>query len=62
LALFGVVVSAGLAVLAWLAGQVFLAWVLIVLGVVAAVDVVVVQTRRRARRREEGNGGHSLFE
>jgi uncharacterized protein DUF6343 len=62
LALFGLVVSAVLAVLAWRADLGWLAAVLALLAVVGAVDLVVIQRRRRARRREEPGAHHSLFE
>ena len=62
LALFGLVVCAGLAVLAWRADLLWLAIVLIVLAVVAVVDLVVIQRRRAARHREEPGEKHSMFE
>ncbi|WP_246567547.1 hypothetical protein [Polymorphospora rubra] len=51
-----------LAILAARSGVPWLAVVLGVLAVVAAVDLVVVQRRRRARRREDPQGRYSLFE
>ena len=62
LALFGVVVCTGLAVLLWRAGLTVAGWILAAWAVVAVVDAVVVQLRRRARRRAEGGRHHSLFE
>jgi hypothetical protein len=62
LALFGLVVCAVLAVLAWRADFGWIAVALAVLAVVAVVDLVVIQRRRRARRREEPGAHHSLFE
>ncbi len=62
LALFGVVVCTGLALLLWRWDYPVAAWILVAWAVVAAVDAVVVQLRRRARRRAEGGGKHSLFE
>jgi hypothetical protein len=62
LALFGVIFCglAAAALLLWTPLDV-LAWILVALGAIAAVDAVVVQRRRRARARE-GDKGHSLFE
>jgi membrane protein YdbS with pleckstrin-like domain len=57
LATFGLVTSAGFAVLLFRAGLPLPAWLFVALAVVAVVDLVVVQLRRRARR-----GHHSLFE
>lgn len=61
LAAFGFVLSTVLGILALRADLTLLGWVLLLLAVVAAVDLVVIQLRRRARRRGEGRG-HSLFE
>ena len=61
LAIFGLVSSAVFAVLAFRAGWAVAGWLLTVMAVIAAVDVVVVQMRRRARRRVQGPG-QSLFE
>jgi hypothetical protein len=47
LAVFGLLVSAGLAVAAFVDGLVWLGVVLVVLAVVAAIDLVVVVRRRR---------------
>lgn len=60
LALFGLVFCGlgAAALLIWTPLHV-LAWILVALAVIAAVDAVVVQARRRARR---GEKGHSLFE
>ncbi|GAA0794212.1 hypothetical protein [Spirilliplanes yamanashiensis] len=49
LAVFGLVACAVLAVLSWRADLDGMAWVLVVLAVVAAGDIVVVQLRRHAR-------------
>nr|WP_281425953.1 DUF6343 family protein [Polymorphospora rubra] len=62
LAGFGLAMSTILAILAARSGVPWLAVVLGVLAVVAAVDLVVVQRRRRARRREDPQGRYSLFE
>jgi hypothetical protein len=61
LALFGLVTSALFAVLAFRAGWAVAGWILAVLALIAAVDIVVVQRRRRARRKVQGPG-QSLFE
>jgi len=61
LAAFGLVACAVLAVLLFRAGADAFGWILVVLAVVAAVDLVVVQLRRRARARAGGDD-HSLFE
>ena len=61
LAVFGVVVSAVLAVLVLRAGYPVVAALFGALALIAAVNVVVVQTRRRARRRA-GDSNRSLFE
>jgi hypothetical protein len=61
LALFGLAFSAGLAIPAFRAGLPVLGWVLVVLAVVAAIDLVVILLRRRARRRA-GVDRSSLFE
>lgn len=57
LATFGLVVSTGLGVLAWLAGWGGLALALWAVALIAVVDLIVV-IRRRIKR---GNG-HTLFE
>ena len=57
LALFGLITSAGFAVLLFRAEFELAGWLFVLLAVAAAVDLVVVQLRRRA----EG-GGRSLFE
>ncbi len=63
LSVFGVVLSAALAVVAWAAGRRGGAVALAVLALVALVNAVVVQRRRAARRRSEpGDGHHTLFE
>ncbi|OJF14099.1 hypothetical protein [Couchioplanes caeruleus] len=62
LALFGVVVCTGLAVLLFRRGWTVPGWLLVAWAVVAAGDAVVVQLRRRARSRAEGGRHHSLFE
>ncbi|GGQ62107.1 hypothetical protein [Couchioplanes azureus] len=62
LALFGVVVCSGLAVLLFRRGWTVPGWLLAGWAVVAAGDAVVVQLRRRARSRAEGGRHHSLFE
>lgn len=60
LALFGLVVCAGLGVLLLRGGFAVFGWLLLGLAAVAAVDAVVVQMRRRARR---GDGHrYSMFE
>ncbi|MEV6491776.1 DUF6343 family protein [Actinoplanes sp. NPDC051633] len=61
LALFGLVSSTVFAVLAFRAGWTAAGWILAVIALTAAVDVVVVQKRRRARRKVQGPG-QSLFE
>ena len=61
LAIFGLVTSAVLAVLAFRAGLAPLGYTVVALAVIAAVDIVVISLRRRARRRVQGDG-HSLFE
>ena len=61
LALFGLVTSAVLALVLFRFDAAALAWIFVVLAVIAAVDVVVVQLRRRARARQHDTG-HSLFE
>jgi uncharacterized membrane protein len=61
LALFGVVFCGVVGFLMLRAGLTVPGWLLIALGVVAAVDAVVVQLRRRARARA-GERGHSIFE
>lgn len=62
LALFGLVSSAALAVVAAWAGLGWLVAVLVLLAVVAAVDLVVIRRRRAARRRADPGADHSLFE
>ncbi|MDI6105489.1 hypothetical protein QLQ12_43595 [Actinoplanes sp. NEAU-A12] len=62
LALFGMLVCAGLAVLLFRAGWTVPGWLLATWAVVAAIDAVVIQLRRRARARAEGGRKHSLFE
>ncbi|ATO13909.1 DUF6343 family protein [Micromonospora sp. WMMA1998] len=62
LALFGLVVMAVFAVLAFAADVAWLGVVCALLAVVAVVDLVVIQRRRAARRREEPGVRHSLFE
>ena len=61
LAIFGLVSCTVFAVLAFRAGWIPAGWILAVLALIAAVDIVVIQVRRRARRRVQGTG-HSLFE
>jgi Family of unknown function (DUF6343) len=61
LAIFGLVTSVIFAVLAFRAGWTVAGWVLAVLALTAAIDIVVVQLRRRARRRVQGPG-QSMFE
>jgi hypothetical protein len=61
LAGFGLVTSAVFAILLFRAGADVFGWILVVLAVSAAVDLVVVQSRRRARRRA-GDTDRSLFE
>lgn len=61
LALFGVVFCAVVGGLMLRANFIVPGWILIGLGVIAAIDAVVVQRRRRARARA-GDRGHSLFE
>jgi hypothetical protein len=61
LALFGVVFCAVVGGLMLRSGLTVPGWLLIGLGVIAAIDAVVVQLRRRARRRA-GERGHSIFE
>lgn len=61
LALFGLVVSAGGALLTFRVGATGFAWVLLALAVLAVADAVVVQRRRRARRRADTHRS-SLFE
>jgi len=61
LAIFGLVTSAVFTVLAFRAGWTAAGWILAVLALVAAVDIVVLLLRRRARKRVQG-GGFSLFE
>lgn len=61
LALFGVVFCAVVGTLMLRADLTVPGWVLIALGVIAAIDAVVVQLRRRSRRRA-GERGHSIFE
>ncbi len=62
LAIFGLVVCTGLALLLWRWDYPVAAWILAAWALVALVDIVVVQLRRRARRRTEGGRDHSLFE
>ncbi|MFG1607714.1 DUF6343 family protein [Actinoplanes sp. NPDC049265] len=61
LAVFGLVTSTVFAVLAGRAGWSVAGWILAVMALIAAIDIVVVQRRRRARRKIQGDG-HSLFE
>jgi hypothetical protein len=61
LAIFGLITSAVFAVLAFRAGWAAAGWILGVLALIAAIDIVVVQRRRRARKRLQGDA-HSLFE
>lgn len=61
LAIFGLVSSVVLAVLSFRADRPVIGWLLVLLALIAAVDIVVLQLRRRARRRVQGSG-HSLFE
>jgi len=61
LALFGVVFCGVVGVLMLRAHLTVPGWILIGLGVIAAIDAVVVQLRRRARARA-GDRGHSVFE
>ena len=62
LALFGLLVCTGLALLLWRWDRPVPAWILAAWAFAAFVDIVVVQLRRRARRRTEGGRDHSLFE
>ena len=62
LALFGLVICTGLALLLWRWDRAVPAWILAAWALVALIDIVVVQLRRRARRRAEGGREHSLFE
>lgn len=62
LAVFGVLICTGLAVLLFRWDRTVPGWILVAWAVAAAVDIVVVQLRRRARKRIEGGRGHSLFE
>ena len=62
LAVFGLLICTGLALLLWRWGRTVPAWIVAAWAVVASVDIVVVQLRRRARRRAEGGRRHSLFE
>lgn len=62
LATFGLVVSAGAAVLVWLADYPLAAVILLVLAMVALVDLIIIQRRRRIRRRADPGGHYSLFE
>jgi hypothetical protein len=59
LATFGLITSTIFAVVLLRTGIDVLGWILVVLAVVAAIDVVVIQLRRRARGRAHGD---SLFE
>ncbi|MEV6635038.1 DUF6343 family protein [Actinoplanes sp. NPDC051470] len=61
LAIFGLITSAALGVLAFRGGWTAGGWILVVLALIAAIDIVVIQRRRRARRRVQGEG-HSMFE
>lgn len=61
LALFGVIFCGVVGFLMLRAGLTVPGWLLIALGVIAAVDAVVVQLRRRARARA-GERGRSIFE
>ncbi|MEU6204561.1 DUF6343 family protein [Micromonospora musae] len=62
LAGFGLVIMAIFAVLAFVAGIVWLGVVCALLALVAVVDLIIIQRRRAARRREEPGAQHSLFE
>ncbi|MER7891424.1 DUF6343 family protein [Micromonospora sp. NPDC094482] len=62
LASFGLVIMAIFAVLAFLAGVLWLGVICVFFAVVAVVDLVIIQRRRAARRREEPGAQHSLFE
>lgn len=61
-AVFGLVATTVLGVLAARADLVTPAVILFALAVVAAVDIVIVQLRRAARRRENPGRRYSLFE
>jgi hypothetical protein len=61
LALFGVVFCGVVGALMLRADLTVPGWILIGLGVIAAIDAVVVQRRRRARAKA-GDRGHSIFE
>jgi len=61
LAAFGLVMSVVLAVLMFRAANLVLGWAFVLLGAVAAVDLVVVQLRRSARRRDREHR-HGPFE
>jgi hypothetical protein len=61
LAIFGLVTSTVLAVLAFRAGRTPVGWIVAALALLAAIDIVVIQVRRRARRRVQG-AGFSMFE
>ncbi|HEX5740336.1 MAG TPA: DUF6343 family protein [Pilimelia sp.] len=61
LAVFGLVVCAAGAALAFRAGLPLSGALLTVAAVVAVVDLTVIQARRRARRRADPDH-HSLFE
>ena len=62
LALFGVLSTAVIAVLAWAYDYHAIAVVAAVIAVVALVNALVVEVRRMARHRAEGDGHHTLFE
>jgi hypothetical protein len=61
LALFGLVTSVVFAVLLLRAGLTAFGWLLVVLALIAAVDLVIIQLRRRARH-HAGDDRPSLFE
>jgi hypothetical protein len=61
LAIFGLVVTLVLGVLALHFFNVVVAGGMFVLSAIAVVDIVVIQLRRRARKRA-GDTGHSIFE
>jgi hypothetical protein len=54
LAVFGLVVSLALAVLAFRSGYALLAGLALLVAVTAVVDLLVIQSRRSARRRSSG--------
>ena len=51
LAVFGLIVCAGAAVLMWNAGHAAFGWVLMVLAIIAVPDIIVISIRMRRSRR-----------